>query len=172
MHRYSLSTSFGAQLAPFSARSFLVHGEHLRQLRGGGPPRDSYSGTRQVLTFRGSPSPANYACLFLPPPLPLPLFILLLLASWSSSSSPTSLSPRLISSTSSVQLLCLFAGFSLASSSRYHPATLPFLHPSPPSIDRLRSPASCCPRANFLHSSERFSTLHLSFSIIEKRCLW
>lgn len=35
--------------------------------------RDSVPRTRQVLTFRGSPSPANYACLFLPLPLLSPL---------------------------------------------------------------------------------------------------
>lgn len=116
--------------------------------------------------------------LFPPPSSPLRPSARLLGPLLSSAVSYVSLSLRLISSTS-VRLRCLFAGFSLSPSPLvtilprslfFHPSL--FSLPSPPSIDRLRSPASCCPRANFLHSSERFSTLHLSFSIIEKRHLW
>jgi len=74
MHRYSLSSSSlrlavpaAASCVPFSARSFLVHGETsaaaARRWTAAGTP---LLATRQVLTFRSSPSPANYACLFLP----------------------------------------------------------------------------------------------------------
>lgn len=116
--------------------------------------RDSAPCTRQVLTFRGSPSPANYACLF----LPLPLFSLLLrlppLRVAVVLFSPFILPPRFFSHLLSLPSSC----------------TLPFLSFSPTAsfpIAQLRSPSACCPRANFLHSFERFSTLYFSFSIIE-----
>lgn len=53
---------------------FGPRGKHLRQLRGGGPPpppglRAPLEKAGARLAFRGSPLPANYACLFLPPSL-------------------------------------------------------------------------------------------------------
>lgn len=120
--------------------------------------------TRQVLTFRGSPSPANYACLFLPPPLSPPpppprssASLLGPLLSSAAMSSCVSIAPYLIFSAR-----CLFAGFSLARSSlSLSLPTLPFFRPplfSPPSRHPLSasfdlSSSHCRSRANFLHSS-------------------
>lgn len=106
--------------------------------------------TRQVLTFRGSPSPANYACLFLPPPLsppppppPRPSASLLgPLLSSAAMSSCVSIAPYLIFSAR-----CLFAGFSLARSSLSRYLRSPFfvLPSSRPLLATLYRPASISP---------------------------
>lgn len=121
--------------------------------------------TRQVLTFRGSPSPANYACLFLPPPLspppppppPRPSASLLgpLLSSVAVSSC-VSIAPYLIFSARCASSLVFLSPAPLSLSLLL--PTLPFFRPSlfsPPSIGRLRSLllTLCRSRANFLHSS-------------------
>lgn len=163
MHRCSLSSSSllfsfdGARTPPraflFPHDLFWSTGKHLRQLRGDGPPPGPRLLVRgRCSPCRGSPSPANYACLFLPLPLSFHF----------SSSPPPS--------------RCLFRSFSLAFS-RYHPflplhiaVFIPFLPRPvpPPSISEFWFPSSCCPRANFLHSFACFNTLHLSSSIIEQ----
>lgn len=122
--------------------------------------RDSAPRTRQVLTFRGSPSPANYACLF----LPLPLFSPALLSVFRPYERPPSLSFR-------PPPACPHGFFSHLLSLPFA-CTLPFLSSLPPSFLHLVSLGvdllhSVGPRANFLHSSERFNTLHFSRSIIE-----
>lgn len=137
--------------------------------------------TRQVLTFRGSPSPANYACLFLPPPLsppppppPRPSASLLgPLLSSAAMSFCVSIAPYLIFSARCASSLVFLSPAPL-SLVTYAPlfSSFPLLAPfSPPSIGRLRSLlltlSLSCQLLAFL--PERFSTLHLSFSIIEKR---
>lgn len=118
---------------------------------------DSVPRTRQVLTFRGSPSPANYACLFLPLPLLSPLL---------------RLPPLRYRSLSALRRPASSRGFSLTFS-RYRPPArsrfYPLLRPFPPLSPGFDLLHSGCPRANFLHSFERFSTLYFSFSIIELR---
>lgn len=166
----------------------MVHGETsaaaARRWTAAGTPRFE----RQVLAlaFRGSPSPANYACLFLPsstslaPSLVLPL--LLQATKLEPPSSPSSLSFR-----RSLSCARLFR-FSSHPDSRSRYSAL--LHALPRSLfffcvslfsllhstwsnsspgSNLLHPVALVP--NFLHSSERFSTLHLFFSIIEQRDL-
>lgn len=168
MHRYSLS-SFSlcpavparrlAPRVPFSARSFLVHGE----TSAAAARRWTAAGTPLLVRGRCSPSEVL-------PRLPITR------ASFCLSHSSLRLSvfrpyeplPLSFRPSSSCPL-----GFSLTFS-RYRPPARSRFYPllRPPSagapITRLRSPSSCCPRAsNFLHSFERFSTLYFSFSIIE-----
>lgn len=75
MHRYSLSSSSVRPARRRPARSFFraiffgPRGNICGSCEAVDRRRDSAPRTRQVLTFRGSPSPANYACLFLPLPL-------------------------------------------------------------------------------------------------------
>lgn len=81
MHRYSLSSSSLRPAVParrlarsfFRAIFFGPRGNICGSCEAVDRRRDSIPHTRQVLTFRGSPSPANYACLFLPLPLLSPL---------------------------------------------------------------------------------------------------
>lgn len=120
---------------PFSARSFLVHGETsaaaAKRWTAAPSRRDSASRTRQVLTFRGSPSPANYACLF----LPLPLL--------SSHLRPPPLRAAVVLFPPSVALPPRFFSHLLSLPSLLH---APIFSSSPPpssSITRLRSPSSC-----------------------------
>lgn len=120
--------------------------------------------TRQVLTFRGSPSPANYACLFLPPPLsppppppPRPSASLLgPLLSSAAMSSCVSIAPYLIFSArcasslvflspaplSLVTYAPLFSSFPLLAT-LYRPASI-----SPPHTVAL-VPTSCIPPGAF-----------------------
>lgn len=181
MHRYSLSSSFGARLAPFSARSFLVHrrnicgsceavdrrGTRTKYEAGAHLPRFSLACQLRVplsasSTLSAASSSSSSFCL----------------ASWSSSLLRRDVLLCLYRSVSYfLRTLRLFAGFSLARSSlSLSLPTLPFFRPSlfsPPSIGRLRSLlltlSLSCQLLAFL--PERFSTLHLSFSIIEKRAL-
>lgn len=126
MHRYSLSSSSLRSVVParrlarsfFRAIFFGPRGNICGSCEAVDRRRDSAPRTRQVLTFRGSPSPANYACLFLPLPT-------LLSASPSSAlTCPLSLSFRPPSS-------CLL-GFSLTFSRYRSSCTLPFLSSPPP----------------------------------------
>lgn len=141
MHEYSLSSSSPHSTIP-TRRRHLVR-SFFRAIFFG--PRGNICGsceavdrrdstsprTRQVLTFRSSPSPANYACLFLPLPLlSSHLFIHRLY--------------ELLSLSFRSPSRC-HHGFSLTFS-RYRLSCTPiFSSPSPPfsSITWLRSPSSC-----------------------------
>lgn len=182
MHRYSLSSSFGARLAPFSARSFLVH---RRNICGSCEAVDR-RGTRTKYEAGAHLPRFSLAC-----QLRVPLSASPTLSAASSSSSSFCLASWSSSLLRHDVLLCLYRSvsyflrtlplrwffsrpllsFSLVT---YAPlfSSFPFLAPfSPPSIGRLRSLlltlSLSCQLLAFL--PERFSTLHLSFSIIEKR---
>lgn len=166
MHRYSLSSSSVRPARRRPARSFFraiffgPRGNICGSCEAVDRRRDSAPRTRQVLTFRGSPSPANYACLF----LPLPLFSsALLLRLPPLREAAVALFPPSAGLPSR-----FFLSPSLVTVRLHAPV---FILPStllpPPCIARRRSSSFCCPRANFLHSSERFNTLHFSRSVIE-----
>lgn len=119
VHYPRLLCSFGGARTPpraflFPHDLFWSTGKHLRQLRGDGPPPGPRLLVRagRCSPSRASPSPVNYACLFLPLPLSL-----------RSSSSPPSLPFRLRRAASCV----VFLSPSLVTI----PCTLPFLFPSP-----------------------------------------
>lgn len=168
MHRYSLSSSFGARLAPFSARSFLVH---RRNICGSCEAVDR-RGTRTKYEAGAHLPRFSLACQLRVPLSASPTLYAassssssFCLASWSSSLLRRDVLLCLYRSVSYfLRTLRLFAGFSLARSSlslSLSLPTLPFFRPSlfsPPSRHPLSagfdlSSSHCRSRANFLHSS-------------------
>lgn len=163
MHRYSLSSSFGARLAPFSARSFLVH---RRNICGSCEAVDR-RGTRTKYEAGAHLPRFSLAC-----QLRVPLSASPTLSAASSSSSSFCLASWSSSLLRRDVLLCLYRSVS------YFLRTLPlrwfFSRPllslslvtyaplfssfSPPSRHPLSagfdlSSSHCRSRANFLHSS-------------------
>lgn len=146
-----------ASRVPFSERSFLVHGETsaaaARRWTAAGTP----------LLVRGRCSPFEVL-----PRLPITRASFCLSYSSRRFSVPRPYEPLSLSfrppprAASSV-----FLSPSLVTVPSARSRFLSSLPPPCFPIARLRSPSSCCPRANFLHSLERFNTLHLSLSIIQ-----
>lgn len=173
---------------PSRGDPFWSTGKHLRQLRGGGPPpglrasRGRCSRSPSVVLPHPPITRASF-CLLLPPSLP-PLFCRFFSKPRNSSRQvpPSSLSfrrslscARLFRFSSSRFPLSL-----LRSPARAPPFSVFFFCVSLFSLlhstwsnsspgSNLLHPVALVP--NFLHSSERFSTLHLFFSIIEQRDL-
>lgn len=154
MHRYSLSSSSLRPAVParrlarsfFRAIFFGPRGNICGSCEAVDRRRDSASRTRQVLTFRGSPSPANYACLFLP----------LLLLSPLLRPPPLRAAVALFPPSAS---RCLH-GFSLTFS-RYRPfCTLPFFYPP------FRPLASLSPGFDLHHPVVLVPTSYIPWSVL------